>query len=128
MTIKGNSNFRIIIYNSEFYSNFINRSIWSSFLSPHLNKFGNEHPESKDALLKWYQVTNVADWRNYHDLKTTFNSIDAVGNNRYVFNIKGNQYRLIALIIFETRTLFILFVGTHEDFNKIIADKIEYKK
>lgn len=93
-----------------------------------LNKFGNEHPESKDALLKWYQVTKVADWRSYHELKTTFNSIDAVGNNRYVFNIKGNQYRLIALIIFETRTLFILFVGTHEDYNKIIADKIEYKK
>ncbi len=93
-----------------------------------LNKFGNEHPESKDALLKWYQVTKVADWRSYHELKTTFNSIDAVGNNRYVFNIKGNQYRLIALIIFETRTLFILFVGTHEDYNKITANKIEYKK
>jgi len=93
-----------------------------------LNKFGNEHTESKDALLNWYQITKVADWRNYHELKTTFNSIDAVGNNRYVFNIKGNRYRLIALIIFETRTLFILFVGTHEDYNKIIADKIEYKK
>ena len=93
-----------------------------------LNKFGNEHPENKDALLNWYQITKVADWRNYHELKTTFNSIDAVGNNRYVFNIKGNRYRLIALIIFETRTLFILFVGNHEDYNKIIADKIEYKK
>lgn len=46
-----------------------------------LNKFGNEHPESKDALLNWYQITKVADWRNYHELKTTFNSIDAVGNN-----------------------------------------------
>jgi mRNA interferase HigB len=84
-----------------------------------LNKFGDEHPESKDALLNWYQITKFADWSNYHELKKTFNSIDAVGNNRY---------RLIALIIFETRTLFILFVGTHEDYNKIIADKIEYKK
>jgi len=76
-----------------------------------LNKFGNEYPESKDALLNWYQITKKVDWRNYHELKSSFNSIDAVGNDRYVFNIKGNQYRLIALIIFETRTLFILFVG-----------------
>ena len=45
-----------------------------------------------------------------------------------IFNIKGNQYRLIALIIFETRTLFILYVGTHESYNKINAAKIEYKK
>jgi mRNA interferase HigB len=93
-----------------------------------LNKFGNDYTDSKEALLNWYQITKNADWSNYHELKTTFNSIDAVGNDRYEFNIKGNRYRLIALIIFETRTLFILFVGTHEDYNKIIADKVEYKK
>ena len=93
-----------------------------------LNKFGNEHPESKEALLNWYQITKNEDWRNYHELKSTFNSIDAVGNDRYVFNIKGNKYRLIALIIFETRTLFILFIGTHEAYNKTIAAKVEFKK
>lgn len=93
-----------------------------------LNKFGKEHPESKVALFNWYHITKIADWSNYHALKTTFNSIDAVGNNRYVFNIKGNKYRLIALILFETRTLFILFVGTHEDYNKIIAHNVAYKK
>jgi mRNA interferase HigB len=93
-----------------------------------LNKFGNEHLESKEALLNWYQITKVADWRNYHELKNSYNSVDAVGNNRYVFNIKGNQYRLIALILFVSRTLFILFIGTHEKYNKIEASKIEYKK
>jgi mRNA interferase HigB len=80
-----------------------------------LNKFGNDHPESKEALSNWYQITKNADWNNYHELKNTFNSADTVGNDRYVFNIKGNQYRLIALIIFDTRTLFILFIGTHND-------------
>lgn len=93
-----------------------------------LNKFSNDHPKSKDALLNWYQITKNANWCNYHELKSTINSVDAVGNDRYVFNIKGNQYRLIALIIFETRTLFILFMGTHNDYNKIEASKIEYKK
>ena len=93
-----------------------------------LNKFGEDHPESKEALLSWYNKVKNGDWRNYHELKNIFNSVDAVGNNRYVFNIKGNQYRLIALIIFESRTLFILFIGTHDQYDKIDASIIEFKK
>jgi mRNA interferase HigB len=93
-----------------------------------LNKFGEGHPESKDAIINWYLKVKNCNWSNFHELKISFNSIYAVGNNRYVFNIKGNQYRLIALILFETRTLFILFIGTHENYNKIKASKIEYKK
>ena len=93
-----------------------------------LNKYGEGHPESKEALLKWYLKVKNGNWSNFHELKSSFNSIDAVGNNRYVFNIKGNQYRLIALIIFDTRTLFILFIGTHNDYNKINVTKIQYKK
>ena len=53
---------------------------------------------------------------------------DAVPSDRYVFDIKGNQYRLIALIVFRKRTLFILFVGTHQEYDKIDASKIQYKK
>ena len=93
-----------------------------------LNKFGEDHPESKEALLSWYLKVKRSDWRNFHELKSGFNSTDAVGKNRYVFNIKGNQYRLIALIIFETRTLFIIFIGAHDQYDKIDASKIEFKK
>ena len=93
-----------------------------------INKFGDNHPDCKEAILNWYHLTKIANWNNYHSLKETFNSTDAVGNNRYVFNIKGNQYRLVALIIFETRTLFILFIGNHNEYNKIQANKIEYEK
>jgi mRNA interferase HigB len=93
-----------------------------------INKFGNYHQDCEGALSNWYKLTKIANWNNYHELKKTFNSTDAVGNNRYVFNIKGNQYRLVALIIFETRTLFILFIGSHKEYNKIEANKIEYEK
>jgi len=93
-----------------------------------INKFGNDYPDCEDALSNWYKITKIANWNNYHELKKTFNSTDAVGNNRYVFNIKGNQYRLVALIIFETRTLFILFIGSHKEYNKIQANEIEYEK
>jgi mRNA interferase HigB len=57
--------------------------------------------------------------KNFTALKHDFNSADAVGGDRYVFNIKGNTYRLIVLIHFDTRTLYIRFVGKHEDYDKI---------
>ena len=61
-------------------------------------------------------------------MKNTFNSVDAVGNDRYVFNIKGNDYRLIALIILKVRTIFILFIGTHQEYDKIDASTEAFKK
>lgn len=90
--------------------------------------FGNCHKDSIDPLIKWYDITRKADWKNYHELKKSFNTTDSVGNNRYVFNIKGNTYRLIALILFKTRTVFILFIGTHGEYNNIQAKNIEYEK
>jgi mRNA-degrading endonuclease HigB of HigAB toxin-antitoxin module len=53
---------------------------------------------------------------------------DAVANDRYIFDIKGNQYRLIALIIFKVRTVFILFIGTHKEYDKIDASEVQFKK
>jgi mRNA interferase HigB len=52
-------------------------------------------------------------------MKKTFNSVDVVGNDRYVFNIKGNSYRLVAMIFFDIRTIYIRFIGTHSEYDKI---------
>lgn len=93
-----------------------------------LKEFIEQHPDSEVALMKWYNETKDADWKNFSDLKMTFNTTDVVANDRYVFDIKGNQYRLVALIIFKVRTLFILFVGTHKEYDKINASKIQFKK
>lgn len=86
--------------------------------------FIDKHPDSKDALNNWYRLATSADWANFHEIKEMFNSVDAVGNDRYVFNIRGNNYRLVALILFRTRTIFIRFVGTHKDYDKIDCTKI----
>jgi mRNA interferase HigB len=83
-------------------------------------QFGAIHADVQSALDEWYEKTSAADWKNFSEVKQTFNSVDAVGNDRYVFNIKGNRYRLVALIIFRTRTLFIRFIGTHAEYNKLI--------
>lgn len=91
-----------------------------------LKDFSILHKDCEEALEKWYLITKEANWKNFHELKRSFNSADAVGNDRYVFNIKGNQYRLIALIIFKVRTVFILFIDTHTVYDKIDAANITW--
>jgi mRNA interferase HigB len=93
-----------------------------------IRDFALKHIDSDNALEDWYELTTNANWKNFNEMEKTFNSVDAVGNDRYVFNIKGNNYRLIALIIFKVRTVFILFIGTHNEYDKIDASAITYKK
>ena len=84
-------------------------------------QYASTKSQATEALNEWYLKTKAADWGNLTDIKNTFNSVDYVGNDNYVFNIKGNQYRLIARIIFPVRTLYIRFIGTHAEYDKIDA-------
>lgn len=93
-----------------------------------LREFVLTHPDCEQAIEKWYALTKAADWKSFSEMKNTFNSVDAVGNDRYVFNIKGNQYRLIALILFKVRTVFILFIDSHTEYDKLDAANVPYKK
>jgi len=93
-----------------------------------LREFADQHPRSKSAVFNWYEVVAKADWKNFSEMKNSFNSVDTVGNDRYVFDLKGNHFRLIALIIFRVRTVFVLFVGTHHEYDKIDARTVSYKR
>ncbi len=84
-----------------------------------LHQFAVIHNDVEDALDDWYRKTKKADWSNFQEIKKTFNSVDFVGNDRFVFNIKGNKYRLVAMIHFDRRTLYIRFIGTHSDYDDI---------
>lgn len=84
-----------------------------------LVEFGKRNTASIDSLNKWYEEAKNANWGNFSEMKKTFNSVDAVGNDRYVFNIKGNNYRIVAMIFFDIRTIFIRFIGTHKEYDKI---------
>jgi len=70
------------------------------------------HSDAKLALDEWYIKTEQSQWNCFADVKQTFNSADSVGNKRYVFNIKGNSYRVIALILFCPK-LFIFVLSVH---------------
>ena len=89
-----------------------------------LTEFGKKHSDSKDAMNSWYETSKEADWNSLGDVKKTFNSVDYVADNRFVFNIKGNKYRIVAMIFFDIRTVFIRFVGTHAEYDKIDCSKI----
>lgn len=87
-----------------------------------IKDYEKQHPESSVALRDWYTKTIEANWNNLTDIKNTFNNVDYVSNNRYVFNIKGNDFRLVAIIIFASKKVYIRFIGTHKAY-----DKIDYK-
>ena len=84
-----------------------------------LNSFGANHPDAIPALNEWYAKVKSADWRNHAELKTTFLTADFITNERYVFNIKGNHYRIVVRIRFSSRTVFIKFIGTHKAYDNI---------
>ncbi|WP_281168493.1 type II toxin-antitoxin system HigB family toxin [Spirosoma spitsbergense] len=77
-----------------------------------------------DELLRWMRVVEAADWSSVADIRQDFNSVDYVKNDRYVFNIKGNQYRLVAMIHFRVRSLYIRFIGTHSAYDRINVSEV----
>ena len=76
------------------------------------------------ALERWYDVADKATWKNLADIKADFPATDYVGNQHYVFNIRGNKYRLIVVVKFTIAHIFIRFVGTHSEYDKIDASTI----
>jgi len=84
-----------------------------------IRAFITKHPQSTDIMNNWYRIAEKSDWANYHGMKNDFGSADAVGSDRYVFDIGGNRYRVITLIFFKIRTVYIRFVGSHAEYDKI---------
>lgn len=87
--------------------------------------FYEKHPLAKQPLLSWYEEANSTTWTSPQDIKSRYASASFVGRNRVVFNIKGNAYRLIVSIAYRLGIIYIKFVGTHAEYDKINAETIE---
>lgn len=74
---------------------------------------------AKVGLQDWYKRASKAHWNSFSDLKNCFNSADNVGNNRCVLNIKGNHYRIVAVVFFQVGWIYVRWVGDHKDYNRI---------
>ena len=83
-----------------------------------LEAFWSVHPTAKAPLISWYRVTGAADWKSFADVRGTFNSADQVAG-KVVFNIGGNNYRLVALVAYRTQRVFVLWIGTHRDYDRL---------
>ncbi|MHA4809404.1 type II toxin-antitoxin system HigB family toxin [Flavitalea flava] len=86
---------------------------------PILREFINRYPLSATALNQWYDKTKNSDWKSFAELKKTWNTCDFIGNDRYVFDIAGNNYRLVAMIHFNRRTLYIRKILTHDEYSEL---------
>ena len=94
------------------------------FTEQALKEYAENHPDSKVALQEWTTIVKRSKWICFADIKKTFNSVDSVGNQHYVFNIKGNNYRLVVVIKFTIQFVYIRFIGTHKEYDKIDCSNI----
>jgi len=86
-----------------------------------LRDFWERHTDVEAALRAWYQDAAQAEWKTPEDVKGVYPSASILANNRVVFNIRGNQYRLIVAINYKLGIIYIRFIGSHQDYDKVDA-------
>lgn len=89
-----------------------------------LREFWELHTDCEQQLKSWYQETSISVWKTPNDMKREYPSASFLSANRIVFNIKGNRYRLIIKITYDFQMIWIRFIGTHAEYDKIDASKI----
>lgn len=89
-----------------------------------LREFWEIHADTEQYLKTWYDVAKNSIWKSPNDVKQTFANASILKDSRVVFNIKGNSYRLVAKINYEREWIFIKFIGTHLEYDKIDANEI----
>jgi mRNA interferase HigB len=89
-----------------------------------LREFWERHPQAEGPLKAWFQEAEAADWLTTTDIRKRYPSADFLKDNRVVFNIGGNKYRLVVLIKYEYHLIYIRFVGTHTEYNVIDAARV----
>ncbi|MEA5554791.1 type II toxin-antitoxin system HigB family toxin [Anabaena cylindrica UHCC 0172] len=86
-----------------------------------LKEYWQKHPDTEKFLKAWFDDASCANWESPSDIKEIYANASIIANNRVVFNIKGNNYRLIVNIRYELGIIFIRFIGTHQEYDKIDA-------
>ena len=84
-----------------------------------LREFWERHPDSEQPLKAWFAEAQAADWRNPQGIKSRYRHASFVADNRVIFNIGGNKYRLITHVNYDFRIVYIKFVGTHGEYDRI---------
>ena len=94
------------------------------FAKSTLRNFWENHPDSEQYLKTWFDPAMNSSWNTPNEVKQTYINASVLKDSRIVFNIKGNSYRLVAKFNFEKQWIFIRFIGTHDEYDKIDANSI----
>ena len=89
-----------------------------------LRDFWEKHPQAEVPLRAWHAIASRADWRSPADVKAAYRAASFLGGNRVVFNIKGNEFRLVVAAHYNRGLIFVRFVGTHRQYDRINAETI----
>ena len=90
-----------------------------------LRQFWERHPQAKGPLTAWYAMVSKAEWVGPLDVKAMFGAVvDFVGDNRLIFDIAGNKYRLIVHVAYPYRRVLVKFVGTHKEYDRIDPETV----
>ena len=89
-----------------------------------LREFWQKYPDSEQSLKAWFYDVKSANWQRPSDIKNVYPNASIIANNRVVFNIRGNRYRLIVHVRYDIGIVFIRFIGTHQDYDKIDSTTI----
>lgn len=90
-----------------------------------LKLFWQRHPQAETPLRNWYAVVDKAEWRQPSDVKAAFGpTVDFLSDNRIIFDIAGNKYRLIVHVAYPFKRVLVKFIGTHKDYDKTSAGSV----
>ncbi len=89
-----------------------------------LRQFWERHPDAEEPLRDWHRKAKAANWRSPQQVKDDFSSASIIGNDRVVFNVKGNNYRLVTHVLYRYNRVYVRFVGTHAEYDRINSVEI----
>lgn len=93
-----------------------------------LRQFWALHPKAEQPIKSWVEEVRFATWQSPADLKLQFGSASILKNNRVVFNLGGNKYRLVTAVLYRSQTVLIKFIGTHLDYDQIDAQTVNVRE
>ncbi len=90
-----------------------------------LRSFWEKHPDAEQTLKAWYEEAAQAAWTQPADIKAMYRNASVLKNRRVVFNIKGNDYRLIVAVAYKLQIVYVKFIGTHKEYNQVDAETVD---
>jgi mRNA interferase HigB len=89
-----------------------------------LREFWEKHPDARIPLQTWFHEVEQSLWKSTTEISSVYRNVSFLANNRVVFNIKGNHYRLVVVVLYQHNVVYIRFVGTHAEYDHIDASTI----